>query len=131
MDGGGRAMCGVMGFGKDLCSPNKLKWMTSRLLSSADARCRFATWNLWLNIAAPVELTSWSSFRRPEGGRTARILTVGACIMPSETAKVEVTCPNCSKHLRLPVGQSGTVKCPNCNNTFRTDPRGPTRWLLY
>ena len=35
--------------------------------------------------------------------------------------KVEISCPECSRQLRIPQNYSGTVKCPDCSNSFEVD----------
>ncbi|MDG1549567.1 MAG: hypothetical protein P8Q94_05920, partial [Candidatus Poseidoniaceae archaeon] len=35
--------------------------------------------------------------------------------------KVEISCPECSRQLRVPQNYSGTVKCPDCANSFEVD----------
>lgn len=35
--------------------------------------------------------------------------------------KVEISCPECSRQLRIPQNYSGTVKCPDCSNSFAVD----------
>ena len=35
--------------------------------------------------------------------------------------KVEISCPECSRQLRIPQGYSGAVKCPDCSNSFEVD----------
>tara|TARA_B100001250_G_scaffold412216_1_gene442839 strand:- start:9 stop:2504 length:2496 start_codon:yes stop_codon:yes gene_type:complete len=35
--------------------------------------------------------------------------------------KVEIGCPECSRQLRIPKGYSGTVRCPDCTNSFEIE----------
>lgn len=37
---------------------------------------------------------------------------------PTEPAKTVVSCPGCGSKLGVPVGKTGTAKCPRCNTTF-------------
>ena len=39
----------------------------------------------------------------------------------SET-KIEIGCPVCSRQLRVPENYTGSVKCPDCSNSFTVDP---------
>ena len=36
--------------------------------------------------------------------------------------KIEIGCPVCSRQLRVPENYSGSVKCPDCSNSFTVDP---------
>ena len=35
--------------------------------------------------------------------------------------KIEISCPECARQLRIPQGYSGTVKCPDCAKSFEVD----------
>lgn len=35
--------------------------------------------------------------------------------------KIEISCPECARQLRIPEGYSGTVKCPDCAKSFEVD----------
>jgi ribosomal protein S27E len=35
--------------------------------------------------------------------------------------KIEISCPECSRQLRIPQDYSGTVKCPDCANSFEVE----------
>ena len=35
--------------------------------------------------------------------------------------KIEISCPECARQLRIPQGYSGTVKCPDCAKSFQVD----------
>jgi len=36
-------------------------------------------------------------------------------------SRVERSCPNCNRRLRLPAGRRGRVRCPGCGTTFETE----------
>jgi len=36
----------------------------------------------------------------------------------SNAARVTITCPNCSQKIRVPVGRSGSIRCPPCGHSF-------------
>jgi len=54
----------------------------------------------------------------PSNPRIARNLAAARSNLPER--RVVVSCPHCQQKLRLPVGRSGTVKCPNakCAKSF-------------
>ena len=41
---------------------------------------------------------------------------------PLSETKIEIGCPVCSRQLRVPENYSGSVKCPDCSNSFTVDP---------
>ena len=41
---------------------------------------------------------------------------------PLSEIKIEIGCPVCSRQLRVPENYRGSVKCPDCSNSFTVDP---------
>jgi len=46
------------------------------------------------------------------------VMTTDASTRTGPESKVLVACPNCGKQMRIPAGNSGTMKCPRCATGF-------------